>query len=472
MHCRIRINWHLDPSWQEWLADLEVVHEVDGTTLLIGKLPDQAALYGVLLTIRRLGLSLLELSTSEASAHEEPGEPGFRFTEKEKNHMSIEPFTIAIPQSTLDDLQLRLARTCWPDEAQGAGWSYGTNLGYLKELLDYWQHTYDWRKEEQTLNQFAHFRADIDGQGIHFLHERGKGPHPTPLLLVHGSPDSFYRFHKFIPMLTDPASYGGNPADSFDVIIPSLPGFGFSDRPSVVGGMKSLRAAELLAKLMQDVLGYRRYAAHGGDVGSRVVRLLALAHPEQLLGIHLTDIGFPQEIAFPPDVPNPTPAEGRFLGSVGMWFFQEGAYAALQTTKPQTISYSLNDSPVGLAGWIGEKFRAWSDCEGEIEKSYTKDELLTNIMIYWVTETISSSARLYHEDGLQSRPQLSVGQYIEVPAGVATFPKDLTYPPRELGERFLRVARWTEMPRGGHFAALEEPELLAEDVRAFFRPLR
>ena len=386
--------------------------------------------------------------------------------------MSIQPFTIAVPQATLDDLRERLARTRWPDEAENTGWNYGTNLGYLKELVDYWQHSYDWRAQEAKLNQFAQFRADIDGQSIHFLHMRGKGPNPTPLLLIHGYPDSFYRYHKIIPLLTDPESVGGNPEDSFDLIVPSLPGFGFSDRPNFPGGMKSLRSAELLSKLMTEVLGYQRYAVGGGDVGSRVTRLLALAHPEQVLGIHLTDIGFPQEIAFPPEVPNPSPAEGRFLGSVGMWFFQEGAYAALQTTKPQTISYALSDSPAGLAGWIVEKFRAWSDCGGEIEKSYTKDELLTNIMIYWVTGTISSSARLYHEDTFQSAPQLSVGQYIEVPAGVATFPKDLTYPPRELGERFLRVTRWTEMPRGGHFAALEEPDLLAEDLRTFFRPLR
>ena len=386
--------------------------------------------------------------------------------------MSIQPFTITISQATLNDLRERLARTCWPDEAENAGWNSGTNLGYLKELVDYWQHSYDWRAQETKLNQFAQFRADIDGQSIHFLHVRGKGPNPTPLLLIHGWPDSFYRFHKIIPLLTDPESASGNPLDSFDVIVPSLPGFGFSDRPHFPGGMKSLRAASLLSKLMTEVLGYKRYAVGGGDIGSRVTRLLALAHPEQVLGIHLTDIGFPPEIAFPPDVPNPSPAEGRFLGSVGMWFFQEGAYAALQTTKPQTISYALSDSPVGLAGWFVEKFRAWSDCDGEIEKSYTKDELLTNLMIYWATGTISSSARLYHEDGLQSAPQLSVGQSIEVPAGVALFPKDLTYPPRELGERFLRVARWTEMPRGGHFAALEVPELLVEDLRAFFRPFR
>ena len=386
--------------------------------------------------------------------------------------MNIQPFTIAVPQTTLDDLHERLARTRWPDEAENTGWNYGTNLSYLQELVNYWQHSYDWRAQEAKLNQFAQIRAQLDGQHIHFIHMRGKGPNPTPILLLHGWPDSFYRFHKIVPLLTDPASYGGNPEDSFDVIVPSLPGFGFSDRPNFSGGMKSLRAASSLSKLMTEGLGYQRYAVGGGDIGGRVARLLALAHSEQVLGIHLTDIGFPGEITFPPEVPNPSPAEGRFLGSVGMWFFQEGAYAALQTTKPQTISYALSDSPVGLAGWFVEKFRAWSDCDGEIEKSYTKDELLTNTMIYWVTGTISSSARLYLEDAFQSAPQLSVGQYIEVPAGVATFPKDLTYPPRELGERFLRVARWTEMPRGGHFAALEEPELLAEDIRTFFRPLR
>lgn len=386
--------------------------------------------------------------------------------------MNIQPFTIAVPQATLDDLHERLARARWPDEAEDTGWNYGTNLSYLQELVNYWQHSYDWRAQEAKLNRFAQFRAQVDGQHIHYIHVPGKGPNPTPLLLLHGWPDSFYRFHKIVPLLTDPMSYGGTSEDSFDVIVPSLPGFGFSDRPNFPGGMKSLRAASLLSKLMTEGLGYQCYAVSGGDIGGRVTRLLALAHPEQVLGIHLTDIGFPRDITFPPEVPNPTPAEGRFLGSVGMWFFQEGAYASLQTTKPQTISYALSDSPVGLAGWIVEKFRAWSDCDGEIEKSFTKDELLTNLMIYWATGTISSSARLYLEDAFQSAPQLSAGQYIEVPAGVATFPKDLTYPPRELGERFLRVARWTEMPRGGHFAALEEPELLAEEIRTFFRPLR
>ena len=385
--------------------------------------------------------------------------------------MSLHPFTIAVPQTTLDDLHRRLARTRWPDEAEDSGWSYGISLAYMQDVADYWQHEYDWRTQEALLNRFAQFKTEVDGTGIHFIHERGKGPNPTPLLLLHGWPDSFYRFYKVIPMLTDPERFGGDPQNSFDVVVASLPGFGFSDRPGK-GGMKSLRSADMLARLMHERLGYQQFVVAGGDVGSRVVRLMALAHPEWLTGIHLTDIGFPGEIAFPPDVPNPSPVEQRFFGSVQGWFFQEGAYAMLQTTRPQTISYPLNDSPVGLAAWIVEKFRAWSDCDGEVEKSYTRDELLTNVMIYWVTETISSSARLYREDALLTEPQLKAGQYIEVPAGVATFPRDLTTPPRELGERYLRIKHWQEMPRGGHFAALEEPELYARDIQDFVSELR
>jgi pimeloyl-ACP methyl ester carboxylesterase len=384
--------------------------------------------------------------------------------------MSVQPFTIAIPQATLDDLRARLAHTRWPDEVEGAGWNYGANLSYMKELVAYWSEAFDWRSQEEKLNQFAHFKADVDGVGIHFIHERGKGPHPLPIILAHGWPDSFYRMHKIIPLLTDPASYGGDPADAFDVIVPSIPGYGFSDK---VPGATSIRTADLFARLMTDVLGYKRFAAGGGDIGARVTRLLALAHPEVLVGIHLTDIGFPNEPTgtFPSDLSNPSPAEQRFLGSIGQWFMQEGGYAMLQSTKPQTLSYGLNDSPVGLAAWFVEKFRAWSDCAGDVEQRFSKDELLTQVMIYWVTETIASSTRLYYNDA-HTEPQLKPGQYIEVPAGVATFPKDLTWPPRESGERFLRVQRWTEMPRGGHFAALEEPQLLVEDVRAFFRPLR
>jgi pimeloyl-ACP methyl ester carboxylesterase len=381
--------------------------------------------------------------------------------------MSIQTFEIAVPQTTLDDLHERLARTSWPDVAENAGWNYGTNLDYLKELVEYWQHSYDWRTQEAKLNQFAQFRADIDGQGIHFIHERGKGPNPTPLLLTHGWPDSFYRFYKLIPLLTDPASYGGDSADAFDVIVPSLPGFGFSAHPAHPLTMG--QTAELWVTLMRDVLGYPRYVAAGGDFGSGITQLQALAHPEALIGIHVTDLGFYN--LYSPQQPDLSEAERHYLGAQQGWFFSEGAYGMIQGTKPQTLAYGLNDSPVGLASWIIEKFHAWSDCDGNVEHSYSKDELLTNIMLYWVTQSIRSSFGYYRD---MMTPKIQPGQHIEVPAAFARFPKDLPgiNPPRELAERHLRIARWTLMPRGGHFPPLEEPELLAEDIRAFLRPLR
>jgi pimeloyl-ACP methyl ester carboxylesterase len=380
--------------------------------------------------------------------------------------MSIQPFKIAIPQATLDDLRERLAHTRWPDEVEGAGWNYGTNLAYLKELVDYWHHKFDWRAQEKKLNVFAQFRTQIDGLNIHFIHERGKGPNPQPIILTHGWPDSFYRMHKIIPLLTDPARYGGDPADSFDVIVPSLPGIGFSDRPR--HSLTMAQTAEIWEHLMRDVLGYQRYTAAGGDFGSGITQLLAFAHPESVVAMHVTDLGFYNLQARQPDL---SEAEKRFLGAQQMWFFQEGAYAMIQGSKPQTLAYGLNDSPVGLAGWIVEKFRAWSDCDGNVKRSFSKDELLTNIMIYWATQTINSSFGYYRD---MNTPKLQPGQHIEVPTAFARFPKDIPGidPPRELAERHLRIERWTQMPRGGHFAALEEPELLAEDLRAFFRPFR
>jgi microsomal epoxide hydrolase len=375
--------------------------------------------------------------------------------------MTVQPFTIKVAQPVLDDLQDRLARTRWPVPIDGVGWDYGMDIDVLKGLVDYWQHSYDWRAQEAKLNQFPQFRAEIDGIGLHFIHVRGKGPNPTPLLMLHGWPDSFYRMLKLIPLLTESA-------DSFDVIVPSLPGFGFSDRPNN-DDLRSSKTVELLVKLMTDELGYQRFGVMGGDIGGQVARLMSLRHPDRIIGMHLTDIGYQGDNTFPTEIPNPTEAEQPFLDSIGYWFMQEGAYAAFHSTKPQTLAFSLNTSPVGLAAWIIEKFHTWSD--GGLDRSYTKDELLTNVMIYWVTQTIGSSIRLYLEDG-KIGPQLNAGQYIEVPAGVATFPKDLTLPPREVGERFLRLQRWTVMPRGGHFAALEEPALLADDLHAFFRPLR
>lgn len=357
--------------------------------------------------------------------------------------------------------------TRWPDEVDGAGWDYGTNLGYLRGLVEYWRDGFVWREQEAKLNEFAHFKTEIDGLGIHFIHERGKGPNPTPLLLTHGWPDSFYRFHKIIPMLTDPERFGGRAEDSFDVVVPSIPGYGFSERPKE-RGVDDAKTADIFAKLMTNVLGYRKFGAHGGDVGSGVTEKLANSRPESVSAIHLTDIPYIHLFTVSPE--DLSEAEREYLRRGHQWSSEEGAYAMLQSTKPQTPTYALNDSPVGLAAWIVEKFRAWSDCGGDIEKSYTKDELLTNITIYWATETVGSSFRMYYEPGGSGGWGGSNNEgKSEVPTGVAIFPKDIVPAPREFGERIFNVKRWTEMPRGGHFAALEEPELLAEDLRAFFR---
>lgn len=378
--------------------------------------------------------------------------------------MEIRPFTVQVPQAVLDDLSDRLTRTRWTDEVVGADWDYGTNREFLKSLVDYWHDRFDWRAQEASLNQFAHFRAEIDGVGIHFIHERGQGPNPLPLIITHGWPSSFVQMLKIIPLLTDPARHGGDPADAFDVIVPSLPGYGFSDCPRE-RGMSSQRTAQLWARLMTDGLGYRRFAAAGGDIGGGVTRRLALAHPDLLTGIHLTDVGYPTS-----DRPDLSDAERGYLNEIRQWTAHEGAYSMLHSTKPQTLAYGLNDSPAGLAAWIVEKFRSWSDCGGDVERRFSKDELLTNITIYWVTGTINSSVRMYYENGHIA--PLTPEQRIDVPAGVAIFPKDLLHPPREWAERSLRVRRWTEMPRGGHFNAWEEPELYADDVRAFFRDIR
>ncbi len=385
--------------------------------------------------------------------------------------MHIRPFTIDTPRASLDDLERRLRAARWPDEAEGAGWSMGVSRGYLSELVAYWLNGFDWQATQARLNAFPQHSADIDGLDLHVIHVRGKGPNPTPLLLLHGWPDSFYRYIKVLPLLADPARFGGDAEQSFDVIVPSLPGFGFSARPTAPGGMRSLATAERLARLMTEGLGYDNYLISGGDIGARVARLLAIAHPEQLLGLHLTDIGFPREVSFPPEITDLTPAEQRFLGSTQGWFMQEGGYAMVQSSRPQTLAYGLNDSPIGLAAWIVDKFRAWSDCDGQVERRFSKDDVLTNVMLYWLTETISSSTRLYYDD-VRCAPQLRPGQRIDVPTAVTLFPRDFTRPPREMAERFLNVVRWTELPAGGHFTALEEPEAFAAELVAFAATVR
>ena len=386
----------------------------------------------------------------------------------------IRPFRVEIKDPVLADLKERLAHTRWPDEVDGANWDYGVPLGYLRELTEYWSTQYDWRKHEAELNAFPQFVTSIDGLDIHFLHIRSKHENATPLVLVHGWPGSVWEFHKIIPLLTDPTAHGGRAEDAFDVVCLSLPGFGFSSKPKE-RGWSNTRMAEVIAKLMAR-LGYARYGAQGGDWGGSIVRWLASNDGEHCIGVHSN---------FPP---SNRPAEDPMRGvtQAEMDRFQKGvaelgdqkAYAAIQGTRPLTLAYGLNDSPAGLAAWIVDKFWAWSDHGGNLENSFSKDDLLTNIMIYWVTETMPSSARIYFEtQHNQARPASMTPMERSsktAPMGYALFPKDINAPPKAWVERADGgpLVHWTEMPRGGHFAALEQPELLARDVRAFFSEVR
>ena len=374
------------------------------------------------------------------------------------------PFTIHVAEDVLIDLRQRLARTRWPDELPDADWDYGTNLSYLQQLVRYWHESYDWRAQERLLNTFPQFTTEIDGIHLHFLHAKGKGTHPIPLLISHGWPGSFFEMYKIIGPLTDPARYGGDPVDAFDVVVPSLPGYGFSG-PTNVRGVTVARIVEVFASLMQD-LGYQRFAAQGGDWGLYITGTLGRAFADKIIGIHLNMQ--PARSVLSQETTNE--AESNWRERRVQLIRDESGYSHMQETRPQTLAYGLNDSPVGLAGWMVEKFRAWSDCQGEIESVFTKDELLTNIMIYWVTQTINSSTRLYYETSHQGY-ETYAGR-VEVPTGVAVFPDELPIPPRSLAQRLYNIQRWTEMKAGGHFAALEQPQALVEDIRAFFRPLR
>ena len=379
--------------------------------------------------------------------------------------MNPQPFTAQIPQTTLDDLQERLAHTRWPDEIPASGWDYGTNLAYLQELSAYWRQQFDWRAQEQEFNTLPQFRVALDGLHIHFVHLRGKGPQPLPLILTHGWPSSFLEMRKVLPLLTDPAQHGGDAADAFDVIVPSLPGYGFSERPTQ-RGMTVQRIATLWNDLMTKALGYDHYVAAGGDIGGSVTEQLGVLFPDRVRAMHLTNV--PYQHIFAP-FKDPSPAEQQYVKDIGAWQRSEGAYAAIQSSKPQTLAYGLQDSPVGLAAWIVEKYRAWSDCGGDVERRFTKDELLTNITLYWVTETINSANRFYYDSAQNVTPP---PQKPATPTGLASFPGDIVPAPRAWAERWFNVQRWSKMPRGGHFAASEEPALLVDELRAFFRAFR
>jgi pimeloyl-ACP methyl ester carboxylesterase len=383
--------------------------------------------------------------------------------------VTSQPYCVRIAEDVLVDLDHRLADTRWPDEIKESGWDYGFPLDYLKDLVSYWRSKFRWRQWEGRLNAFPNFRANIGGLGIHYLHVGGKGPDPLPLLLTHGWPGSVLEFLSIIPLLTDPGAHGGDPVDAFDVVVPSLPGYGFSDQPKA-RGMTSRRIAELWRQLMTE-LGYERFGAQGGDWGASVTTWLGLTAPDRVVGMHLNYIPGSYSPYLGPGARELAEVERAFVQERDHWRETEGAYGHIQGTKPQTLAVGLNDSPAGLAAWIVEKFRTWSDCGGEVERRFSKDELLANVTLYWVTETIGSSIRLY----LESRKtpiRFERDERVRVPFGISRFPAEIPMPPREFVERHYNVVHWTDMPSGGHFAAAEEPELLAADIREFFRRFR
>ena len=380
----------------------------------------------------------------------------------------VRSFNISVPDEVLTDLNDRLALTRLPDQIPGTGWDYGTNREYLKELIEYWKDEFDWRGQENQLNSFDHFKTAINGLDVHFIHERSPVEDAVPLLLTHGWPGSFVEFVDIIGPLTDPESHGGDPTDAFHVVIPSLPGYAFSDKPEE-RGYNPERMADVLASLMER-LGYERYGAQGGDWGAIIGRVLAGSYPDRLIGLHSNFLlGGPPRGTEDPEAGVPL-KELELRAERARAFTNESAYQALQGTKPQSLGYGLNDSPAGLAAWIVEKFHGWSDHEGDLENVFTKDQLLTNITLYWVTQTITSASRIYYESR-RTPPTRRVG-FIEVPTGVAIFPKEISFMPRKWAEAQYNIVHWTIMPRGGHFAALEQPQLLVADIRKFFEGLR
>jgi pimeloyl-ACP methyl ester carboxylesterase len=376
-----------------------------------------------------------------------------------------EPFRMHVPDDVLDDLRARLAHTRWPDEIEDSNWRYGSDLGYMRRLVEHWRDSFDWRAQEAEINAFSQFRAEVAGVNLHFIHQQGVGPDPFPLVLAHGWPGSVWEFHDLIPRLTDPARFGGDPADAFTVVAPSLPGYTLSYTPGrrldVVG------MAEVFATLMTDVLGYPRFAAQGGDWGGYVVARLAADHPDELVGIHLNFMPVRSTIPFPAELSD---AERTYQQELLHWQNEETGYHAIQGTKPQTLAYALTDSPAGLAGWMIEKFQTWTDHRGDFEGWVDRDALLTNIMLYWVTGAINSSFWPYY--AIRHEPWPLPDERIEVPTGFANFPRETRHPPRSFAEQAFNIRRWTEMPRGGHFAAFEVADALARDVADFFRPLR
>jgi pimeloyl-ACP methyl ester carboxylesterase len=382
---------------------------------------------------------------------------------------AIDTFRFRAHPDALSELEKRLRQTIWPDEVEADPWRYGPPVTYMKGFVQHWLDRYDWRSEEARLNSFPQFLTQIDKHRIHFIYQRGKGPEPLPLVLTHGWPGSVVEMLRIIPLLTDPAAHGADSADAFTVIAPSIPGYGFSSRPSE-RGTSVFAVADLWAKLMTR-LNYREFGVQGGDWGSWISAATALQHPDRVLGIHLNYVSTRFRPAISADDPPLTSAEETYLTRVAKWAEAEGAYIAIQGTKPLTVGYALADSPVGLAAWYVEKFRSWSDCRSVPDEILTKDEMITDIMVHWLTGTAHSAMRLYSES--REHPlHLTAGQRVRPPCGIVQLPRELPMPPRSWVGRAFNIVHWSSLPRGGHFAAWEVPELLAEDIRTFFRPLR
>lgn len=376
-----------------------------------------------------------------------------------------QPFALHVPDAALDDLRERLARTRLPDQAPEPAWTYGTDVAYLRALLDHWRGGFDWRAQEAALNAVPQYRVPLHGIDLHYLHVPGEGPAPMPLLLSHGWPGSVFEFLELIPRLTQPSRFGGDPADAFTVVAPSLPGYGLSFAPGQPRfGVEEI--ADCLADLMA-MLGYGRFGAQGGDWGAFVSSRLGAVHARRIIGLHLNFLAVRREPVLPPDAGE---EERRYVDELGRFLREDTGYQWIQGTRPQTLAFALADSPAGLAAWIVEKFRAWTDNGGTPDAAVDRDRMLANITLYWLTGCIGASFHPYF--ARMHRPWPIPGT-IDVPVGYCQFPKEIIRPPRVVAQRlYTDIRRWSVMPRGGHFAALEQPDALAGEIRAFFRMLR
>ena len=378
----------------------------------------------------------------------------------------VSPFTVQVPDQVLSDLRARIRNTRWPPGAPGREWEQGTDLEYLKGLLGYWADGFDWRAQERELNRFKHFRAEIDGVVIHFVHERARHGNGVPIILTHGWPSAFIELLPLVPLLSDPRAHGID-GPAFDLVIPSLPGYGFSGRPA----RANYRSVAALWHRLMGGLGYERYGAGGGDFGAGVTTLMALDEPRRMIGIHLSNLELSPWMG---EGSRPlSSAERAYLAQRQRWDESERGYSSIQSTKPQTLAYALNDSPAGLAAWILEKWRSWADTGGSLEGRFSRDFLLTLVTLYWVTETVTTSMRDYFDNRWHGI-SLGPNDFVRVPTGIANFTTQLIFegdPPREWAERLYDVRQWTPMPRGGHFAPAEEPERLARDLATFFAGL-